>query len=146
MFRSCDTGGFAWCRVLGGVLQSEGASTRKNERNTMAFKFFRVPGSVLLSDRYFTRLLEICFILPPAGPPAPSVSGDLSQRCRGRRSRASARNDNRGRAFPGPGQNSHSTRSHKAGCLLEEVGVPSYSTHWMGLNTTPTCDSWQVCL
>ena len=24
--------------------------------------------------------------------------------------------------------------------------MPSYSTHWMGLNTTPSCDSWMFML
>ena len=27
--------------------------------------------------------------------------------------------------------------SHKTGCLMEEVGVPRTSTHWMGLKSTP---------
>ena len=29
------------------------------------------------------------------------------------------------------------TRSHKVGCFMEVVGVPSYSTHWMGRATPP---------
>ena len=29
------------------------------------------------------------------------------------------------------------TRSHKTGCRTWRLGVPSYSTHWMGPNTTP---------
>ena len=27
--------------------------------------------------------------------------------------------------------------SHTTGCLMEVVGVPSYSTHWMGRATPP---------
>ena len=27
---------------------------------------------------------------------------------------------------------------------MEVVGVPRTSTHWMGLNTTPTCDCWYL--
>ena len=29
---------------------------------------------------------------------------------------------------------------------LEVVGVPSYSTHWLGPNTTPTCDPWVLMI
>ena len=37
-----------------------------------------------------------------------------------------------------------SPRTHQ-GVPNLEVRVPSYSTHWMGLNTTPTCDPWSRC-
>ena len=33
-------------------------------------------------------------------------------------------------------------RSHKTGCRTWRIGVPRTSTHWMGLKTTPSCDSW----
>ena len=37
--------------------------------------------------------------------------------------------------------NNYYTSSHTG--VLEEVGVPSYSTHWMGLKPPPrACDSW----
>ena len=29
-----------------------------------------------------------------------------------------------------------------SGCRTWRIGVPSYSTHWMGLKTTPSCDPW----
>ena len=32
--------------------------------------------------------------------------------------------------------------SHKTGCRTWRIGVPRTSTHWMGLKTTPSCDSW----
>ena len=37
-----------------------------------------------------------------------------------------------------------SPSSHKTGCDPWRLRVPSYSTHWMGLNTTPSCDSWRL--
>ena len=38
---------------------------------------------------------------------------------------------------------SQEARSHigRGAERTEVVGVPSYSTHWMGPNTTPTCDT-----
>ena len=36
------------------------------------------------------------------------------------------------------------SRSHvrRGAERTEDVGVPRTSTHWMGLKTTPSCDSW----
>ena len=42
--------------------------------------------------------------------------------------------------------NNTTSRSHKTGCRTWRLGVPSYSTHWMGPNTTPTCDPWMNSL
>ena len=41
-------------------------------------------------------------------------------------------------AYPQNVHKRHSRESQDGVRSMEEVGVPSYSTHWMGLSTTPT--------